>query len=146
MPVKTVAHYIPYPKEPVYKPSLVGRLLFTDIDGMTKCHSDVNLILRDKSLADKLGPDNLRSFLDSLLRERDAGSSDALSDDELMDTIVSRRITEATDVYSMAKLMEKEYDSFKTQIDKNKALKEKTESERKKLLDALGVKSAGSGD
>lgn len=131
--------YIPRPKHPVYEPSIISQVCFTKVDDMVKFHSDVHVILREKSLADKLGPEQLRAYVDDMLRNRNMGSTEQLTDDQLMETIQSRRLTELTDVYQLNKYLSDQADDIKSKIDKYNKQKEKSSAERKKLLDSLGI-------
>lgn len=123
--------------EPVYQPSVMSVVMASDFNGCRKIHSDVNLILRDKSLGDRLGPDVLKSYVDSIIKNSPDPRME-LSDDELMETIIDRRITEATDIYQMSTRMAERIENIRKQRDDFNRQKEKYDNDRKELLKAFG--------
>lgn len=134
---KNICVRVEHPNEPVYQPSVMSAVMCSDFNGCRKIHSDVNLILRDKSLGDRLGPDVLKSYVDSIIKNS-PNPREELSDDEIMDTIMDRRITEATDIYQMSTRMAERIENIRKQRDDFNKQKEKYDNDRKELLKVFG--------
>lgn len=124
--------------DPCYKPSVVSPVLFTEVDGMIKFHSDVNVLLRSKTAVKTLSPDVLRSYVDGIMRNHDSSVPNDMTDEQLFDTILPRKLTDITDVYQFTKLVDDGVEDIKSKIsDYNKA-----RDKRVKLMESLKSKSS----
>lgn len=129
-----VSYFIHHKDEPKYEPSAIAQVSFTQTDDCSKFHSDVRMILRDKSLSDRIGVNVLRDYVDRMVSSNNSPTAD-LSDDELMDTILDRRVVDPNDVYQMTNYLDKNLDNVKDNLAKMK----KSYEQKKKLLDSLKV-------
>lgn len=136
MAKKSYCNCIDYPDEPRFQPSLVSECLFTDANGVKKFHSDIHLILRDKSFANNIGPDAFRQYVQSIMDKtgRDSSGLKDLDDDQLMESILDRRLSDATDVYQFTDRLESYIDEYKDKLDKYHSAKKKL-SDLKSSLD-----------
>lgn len=124
--------------DPVYKPSVISPVLFTEVDGMIKFHSDVNVLLRSKTAVKTLSPDVLRSYVDGIMRNHDSGVPNDMTDEQLFESILPRRLTDMTDVYQFTRYMHDNVEDIKDKISKYN----KERSNRVKQLESLKSKSS----
>mgnify|MGYP003303518160 CR=1 FL=1 len=91
-----------------YTKSVVADFLIDrDDDGnVININSDVNLILRQKSIYRKVGVENLRDYVQNLMREDKTRDMRDFSDDELFQLIEPKSINTLTTAYEYAKYLQ----------------------------------------
>lgn len=106
-----------------YNKSVVADFLVDrDDDGnIININSDVNLILRQKSIYRKVGVENLRDYVQNLMHEDKTRDMRDFSDDELFQLIEPKSINTLTTAYEYAKYLQAN----------SKQLKERYENMRK---------------
>lgn len=124
---------INHPDDYQYEPSVISTCCISDCDGMTKIHSDIHMILRERSLSDMISPSQFRQIVDDLTRDSRGSVDDGLTDDQRFETIIGRRLTEFTDVYQFTKYLDSHTDEVKASYEKY----QKCLSDRKRLLDSI---------
>lgn len=106
-----------------YTKSVVADFLIDrdDNGNVININSDVNLILRQKSLYRKVGIENLRDYVQNLMHEDKTRDMRDFSDDELFQLIEPKSINNITTAYEYAKYLQAH----------SKQLKERYEDMRK---------------
>lgn len=125
---------VPHPNDPVYQPSVISTCSVTDCDGITKFHSDIHMILREKSLADMVSPEVLRQMVDDITRPAPSSSTSALSDDQLFETIFDRRANDFNDIYQITRHLHADAERIKSRIEQYNSEKKKTDELKSKLF------------
>ena len=107
-----------------YTKSIVADFLVDkdEENGFTKLHSDVNLLLRQKTIHRKIGLDALRDYVQNL--ERTETNKHDFTDDELFSMIEPKDINNLTTAYEYAKYLEHQSEAIKEKYKKMKKDKE----------------------
>lgn len=87
-----------------------------DEDKIVIINSDVNLILRQKTLHRKIGLDNIRDYVQNLQRE--TGEYHNFSDDELFQLIEPKSINTMTDAFEYSRYLKHSSDDVRKRYDK----------------------------
>lgn len=119
-----------------YKPSVVAPFLReADTDGsLVKVHSDIHLLLRQKSLQRSIGVDSLRAYFDGLVNSQGSSmSTDQLSDDQLFELIPPKSVNNLTTRYEWAQYLQDHEKELKAKLSESK----KFASKQKELNDWL---------
>lgn len=128
--------------QPKYQPSVVSSCCVSEIGDSVKFHSDIHLLLHDKNLANSIGPDNVKNYLDSITPQAPAQNMfDGFTDDQLKDVISDRRFQTLTDKYELQRYLSVEYNRIKSSIKDDINLKQKNDENRKSLIDILSNKN-----
>lgn len=126
--------FIPHPDDPVYQPSVISTCSFTECDGMVKHHSDIHMILREKSFANMVSPETLRQMVDDIMRPTSSSSVSDLSDDQLFETIFDKRANDFNDIYQITRHLHENAERIKSRIEQYKTEKKKTDELKSKLF------------
>lgn len=92
-----------------------------DEDKVTKVNSDVNLLLRQKTLHRRIGVDLLRDYVDNL--QRDLPEHHNFTDDELFHLIEPKSINNLTTGYEYAKYIQASGETMRKRFEELKSLK-----------------------
>lgn len=125
--------------EPKYVPSLVGSCCSSQVGDVVKYHSDIHLLLHQKNLADKIGIDNVRQYLNDINSNFSAPDTllKDLSDEQLIEVTKDRRFNTITDNYEFQQILASDYQSIVKESNERLAYKAKIDAEKQKLSDLL---------
>lgn len=103
-------------------------LVNTSDDGVVEISSDVNLLLRQKTLHRKIGIEALRDYVDTLrVTQSDVPS---YTDDELFQLIEPKAVNNLTTCYEYAKYLQSHQDEVKQRHESLKSRKKALDDER----------------
>lgn len=104
-----------------YRPSIISKFLMdVDEERIIQVHSDTYLLLRQKNLAQTIGADSIRQYIDSLLVSH--SPTPEFTDEELFQSIIPREINNITDANKYAQYLKSHHDEIKAKYNdlKNK--------------------------
>lgn len=107
-----------------YNPSIVvDYLVERDDETNEVCiNSDINLLLRQKTLQRRIGVDLLRDYVNNL--EREQSQKHDFSDDELFQLIEPKDVNNITTAYQFAKYLQNNSENIKSKYESFKREKE----------------------
>lgn len=105
-----------------YRPSIISKfLLDIDDERIIQVHSDTYLLLRQKNLAQTIGADTIRQYIDSLMVSH--SPTPEFTDEELFKSIIPREINNITDANKYAQYLKSHHDEVKAKYDDLKSKK-----------------------
>lgn len=108
-----------------YSKSIISDFLVDrDEDGnIVQVNSDVNLLLRQKTLHRKVGIENLRDYVDNLMVADKSDGMPNFTDDELFQLIEPKSINNLTTAYEYAKYLQANSKEVKNRFEQIKKAK-----------------------
>lgn len=101
-----------------YNKSIVADFLVTssdDVDKVTKIHSDINLLLRQKNVHKSIGIENLRDYVEHL--QMSEPEKHNFTDDELFSMIEPKSINNLTTMFEYARYIQDRSEKIKEKYD-----------------------------
>lgn len=99
---------------------------------IVQINSDVNLLLRQKTIHRKIGIDNLRDYVDNLMINDKSQGLPEFSDDELFQLIEPKSVNNLTSCYQYAKYLQDHSKEVKAKLDELKKQKQDYDAYLKK--------------
>lgn len=96
-------------------------------------NSDVNLLLRQKTIHRKIGIENLRDYIEGLMSQDKTDGMQNFSDDELFQLIEPKSVNNLTTCYEYAKYLQDNAEKVKAKFDDLKKQKTSYEAYMKKF-------------